>query len=363
MRTVGISHKTRYWQEYCFNHPPEGYTYRRALDIPWHVMGVRSEFLANTKLFLPGRGIDLFHTYNGVVANARPWVVEVESYMPRFQLLTEESKRYRWALRRLASRHCRHILFTSRWAMQMNRQQLALAGVDPAKMSVVYRAVETHPALRSGGGPFTILFAGNGFYRKGGVELLKAFRQLGRSDARLVIISRVEVDWGIFPDPGVIAWAERTIAETPGITLMRQLSHDAVIEQMQRAHVFVGTTFADPFNNTVLEAMGCGLPVICSGVGGLAEVAGHGAGLQVLAVENRGSDEIAEELSKAIGRLMDDPEVRARMGHANRHLAEEHFSLAVRNTALRRIYDSALGGPQSNDDRNMNTGHQRSGLP
>ncbi len=342
MRTVGISHKTRYWQEYCFNHPPEGYTYRRALDIPWHVMGVRSEFLANTKLFLPGRGIDLFHTYNGVVANARPWVVEVESYMPRFQLLTQESKRYRWALRRLASRHCRHILFTSRWAMQMNRQQLALAGVDPAKMSVVYRAVETHPALRSGGGPFTILFAGNGFYRKGGVELLKAFRQLGRSDARLVIISRVEVDWGIFPDPGVIAWAERTIAETPGITLMRQLSHDAVIEQMQRAHVFVGTTFADPFNNTVLEAMGCGLPVICSDAGALPEVAVHGEGAHVVPVEGRDSDELAAEIAGSIRGLMDDPARRAAMEAANRRIVHAKFSLGVRNAALSALYDKVL---------------------
>lgn len=344
MRTVGISHKTRYWQEYCFNHPPEGYSYRRAWDIPWHVMGVRSEFLANTKLFLQGPGVDLYHTYNGVVANARPWVVEVESYMPRYQLLPRESKRYRWALRRLASRHCRHVIFTSGWAMEMNKQHLELAGVDPAKMSVVYRAVEGHPALRQNDGPFIILFAGNGFYRKGGVELLKAFKQLGRSDARLVIISRVEVDWGIFPDPEVIAWAERTIAETPGITLMRQLPHDAVIEQMQRAHLFVGTTFADPFNNTVLEAMACGLPVICSDVGALPEVAVHDEGAHVLPVEGRESDELAEEIAGLIRALMDDPARHAVMEAVNRSVVREKFSLKVRNAALSALYDIALAG-------------------
>ena len=88
MRTIGISHKTRYWQHYCFSNPPAGYRYERKLDIPWHMMGVKAEFLANTKFFMPFSRADLLHTYNGVVANPRPWVIEVEDYMPRYETMS-----------------------------------------------------------------------------------------------------------------------------------------------------------------------------------------------------------------------------------------------------------------------------------
>ncbi|MCB0759669.1 MAG: hypothetical protein KDC01_14500, partial [Flavobacteriales bacterium] len=144
MRTIGISHKTRYWQHYCFSNPPEGYRYARMLDTPWHVMGVKNEFLTNTKLFMPCSRADLFHTYNGVVANARPWVIEVEDYMPRYESMSPGNPLYRWALRRLEGKHCKALVFTSQSAMRRNREHLLAAGVDPAKMSVIYRAVEQY---------------------------------------------------------------------------------------------------------------------------------------------------------------------------------------------------------------------------
>lgn len=343
MRTIGISHKTRYWQHYCFSNPPKGYRYVRGLDLPWHLAGITGETFANTKVFLPVRGVDLYHTYNGVVANARPWVVEVESYLPRYQGKDPRSPLYTWALKKLVGTHCKGIVFTSRHAMGMNRKHLEEAGVDPAKMHVIYRAVEQYRPQGRDRRFFTVLFAGNGFYRKGGVELLHAFQRLGRSEARLVIISTLETDWGLCPLPEVQAWAEKTIAADPRITLHRRLPHDALIAHMRAADAFASTTFLDPFNNTVLEAMGCGLPVICSDTGALAEVARDGGNGWVLPVAGRSSDEIAEELAAKIRQLMDDPLLRGRMGAANDAIIREHFCLPVRNAALDKLYRAALG--------------------
>ena len=343
MRTIGIGHKTRYWQHYCFSNPPAGHCYKRMVDTPWHVMGLEAEFLANTKFFLPLPQADLYHTYNGVVANAHPWVVEVESYLPRYQRMSPQSPIYKWALRRLAGKHCKALIFTSEWARARNEEQLAAVGVDPAKMSVIYRAVEQYEP--AGGDPrhFTLMMAGNGFYRKGGLELLKAFTRLERPEARLVIISTLAQDWALCPLPAERAWAERTIAEDPRITLHRRLPHEEVIDLMRAADLYVSTTYADPFNNTVLEAMGCGLPVICSNVGALAEVARHGENGYVLPVDGRSSDDIAEELVVLIRRLMDEPALRARMGAANDAIIQKHFTLQVRNAAIAEVYDKALG--------------------
>ena len=342
MRTIGISHKTRYWQHYCFSNPPVGHRYVRVPDFPWHLLRSRSEFLLHSKLFAPLPKVDIYHTYNSVVANNRPWVVEVESMLPRYGQMDPGHRLYRWALKRLASVHCKGLVFTSCVARDMNIDRLRAAGVDKGKMNVIYRAVEQHLPVPGIERDFTILFAGNAFYRKGGVELLKAFQRSGRTDVRLVIISTLEVDWGVRPTADVIMETERVISEHPRITRFTALPHHELIEHMRKADLFVSTTFRDPFNNTVLEAMGTGLPVICSNVGALPEVARNGVNGWVLPVASRSSDDIAEEIAIYIQRLMDDPLLRAKMAAASTSIVNERFTLNVRNAELSRLYDDAL---------------------
>lgn len=343
MRVVGISNKTRYWQHYVFSNPPEGYRYSRGVDVPWHLFRVRNQFLAHTKCFLPLKHVDLYHTYNSVVANHRPWVIEVESYLPRYRPMKETHPLFRWGQRRLASDDCKWLIFTSENTLRMNRDKLVASGVDPAKMVVVYRAVEQYLPGDKDRDRFTILFAGNGFYRKGGIELLKAFQRLGREDARLCIVSTLEVDWGVEPSAAEVAWAERTIADDPRITLHRGIPHAQLLQLMRQAQVFVSTTFADPFNNTILEAMGAGLPVIASKVSSLPEIVEHERNGWLLSVENTTSDQIADDIATRLQRLMDDPVLLDRMGNAGSEVVREKFDIRVRNRRIAELYDRALG--------------------
>jgi len=342
MRVIGISHKTRYWQHYVFSNPPDGYRYSRMVDIPWHVLRVNNQFLAHTKCFLPFKRADLYHTYNSVVANHRPWVIEVESYLPRYKPMRESHPLFKWGQRRLASDDCKALIFTSRHTLALNREKLVSIGVDPAKMQVIYRAVEQYRPADRDPAHFTILFAGNGFYRKGGIELLKAFQRLDRPEARLVIVSTLEVDWGVFPNEADIAFAERTIASDPRITLHRGLGHAALLQQMRKADVFASTTFADPFNNTVLEAMGAQVPVISSRISSIPEIVQDGRNGWLLEVTDRPSDAIAEELAQRLRSLMDDPALLKRMGAESLAVVREKFDLRVRNAALVKLYDQAL---------------------
>lgn len=343
MRTVGISNKTRHWQHYCFSNPPDGYRYSRMVDVPWHVMRVSNQFLIHTKFFFPLKRADLYHTYNGVVANRRPWVVEVESWLPRYSPMREDHALFRWGQRRLASRDCRALIFTSEHAASMNREKLTACDVDPAKMHVVYRAVEQFSPFEKAGEPFTILFVGNAFYRKGGVELLKAFQRLARSDARLWIVSTLEVDWGVPPpDETTIEWVRQTIEDDPRITLRTNLPHAGVIELMRRAHVFVQTTFNDAFNNGVQEAMAAQLPVISSDVRALPEIVDHGRNGWLLPVTNVASDDIADAIVSRLRVLMDDSELLARMGRESAAVVSEKFDMRARNGRLAAIYDAAL---------------------
>ncbi|MBL0043483.1 MAG: glycosyltransferase family 4 protein [Flavobacteriales bacterium] len=343
MRIVGISNKTRYWQHYCFSNPPDGYRYSRMVDLPWHVLGVKNQFLSHTKLFFPLKPADLYHTYNSVVANRRPWVIEVESYLPRYKPMSESHPLFKWGQRRLASDDCKTLLFTSEYTARMNRDKLIAMGVDPAKMTVLYRAVEQYQPGEKDPQRFTILFAGNGFYRKGGTELLKAFQRLGRADAQLWIVSTLEVDWGVFPKAEDIAWVERTIADDPRITLHRGVPHERLLQLMRRAHAFVSTTFSDPFNNTVLEAMGAQLPVISSNVSSIPEIVEHGRNGWLIPVTDRTSDAIADDICAHLRTWMDDDPIYRRMCSESLSIVREKFDLRVRNARLERIYDLALG--------------------
>ncbi len=342
MRIIGISHKTRYWQHYAFSNPPEGYRYSRMVDMPWHMLGVKDQFLAHTKYFLPVKRADIYHTYNSVVANRRPWVIEVESYLPRYRPMPEGHRLWKWAMRRFASDDCKWILYGSEHAERMNRDQLIAQGVDPAKMMVLYRAVEHYLPAERPADRFEVLFVGNGFFRKGGVELLKALKRIGRSDVHLTIVSSMEIDWAVLPPPEEVERVKAMISADPAITWIPSLPHHAVVQRMRRSHVFVNTTFGDTFNNAVMEAMGCHLPVIASEVSALPEMIDHGVNGWQVKVTGRPSDEIAEELAGRLLQLIDDPALLERFGENAFRTARTKFDVNVRNARLRELYDKAL---------------------
>lgn len=334
---IGISNKTRFWQDYVFSHPPDGCKYERALDMPWHVLGVNDQFLLHTKYFLPQRRFDLFHTYNSVVVNKRPWVIEVESYLPRYKPMRQERRLFQWGRQQLASKYCKQLIFTSKRALRLNRSELEEAGVDPAKMSVVYRAVQQYTSKHEQHDTFNILFAGNGFYRKGGMELLRVMEALPHKELRLTIVSSMEVDWAVFPTQTELEWVARMLRD-PRITLLQGLPHGQLIEHMQAAHLFVSTTWSDPFNNTILEAMACGTPVLCSNISSLPEIVEEGRNGYLFDVERLTRQEVVEQLQEKVLALFNDRELLADLAKGSAQIVQEKFSLAARNKALRHVY-------------------------
>jgi glycosyltransferase involved in cell wall biosynthesis len=84
--------------------------------------------------------------------------------------------------------------------------------------------------------------------------------------------------------------------------------------------------------NTILEAMATGLPVVSTQVGGADELVVHAeTGFLVPPVR-------PDLLADAIGRLVDDPALRARLGAAGRARATGHFSLAAMVGGYEKVY-------------------------
>jgi glycosyltransferase involved in cell wall biosynthesis len=150
--------------------------------------------------------------------------------------------------------------------------------------------------------PVRLLFVGGDFRRKGGEDLLAAFRLL-RGEVELDVVTRTDVR----PEPGVRVHQ----GLRPGA--------QALLELYRQADVAVLPTRGDASPYAVVEAMGYALPVVTTHVGAVAEAVQDGAtGLLVPPGDHAA-------LHAALQHLVDRADVRAAFGEAGRARAVERY--------------------------------------
>ena len=121
---------------------------------------------------------------------------------------------------------------------------------------------------------------------------------------------------------------------------------------MQGFDIFALTSDCEGHALVVLEAMACGLPVVATAVGGIADTVRPGANGFIAPV--RGVAEIARSLEALVG----NPALRARMGNASRTLAR-NFSvrrMAERTLAFYEEVISAARGANISPDFELTSG-------
>ncbi len=94
---------------------------------------------------------------------------------------------------------------------------------------------------------------------------------------------------------------------------------EALARLHRAADLYVHAAWEETFCLGAAEALACGTPVVAAGTGGLAEVVDHGRTGLLSAPER------PEELASSIGRLLDEPETRARMGASAAEAAGRRF--------------------------------------
>jgi phosphatidylinositol alpha-mannosyltransferase len=166
------------------------------------------------------------------------------------------------------------------------------------------------PFARWRDGTLNILYIGRFENRKGAMYLLKAYRQLRREglDCRLLMI-------GAGPQEREI---RRYIAtrRLVGVELLGRVTDADKVRALATADVFVSpATGQESFGIVLLEAMAAGAPIVCSDIHGYKGVVRRGE--QALLVPPK---EVGP-LATAIGTVLRDPELRARMGAAGKERA------------------------------------------
>jgi glycosyltransferase involved in cell wall biosynthesis len=99
------------------------------------------------------------------------------------------------------------------------------------------------------------------------------------------------------------------------------------------------TSIRESLSNSVLEGMSCGLPVICSDVGGMSDLARPGVNGWLV---QRGPG-FVEKLAEAIDEWADGEARRQQYGRASRRIVEQEFSIEQMVRKHIELYDSLVG--------------------
>jgi len=172
---------------------------------------------------------------------------------------------------------------------------------------------------------------------KGTRHLLRAFASLARrhADVQLVIIG----DGPLRRSLQVLA---TTLQVRDRVRFLGALPHAQVLAWMRKAAMLVlpgirtATGRTEGLGLVLLEAAATGVAVIGSRVGGIPEAVADGHTGLLVPERDEGA------LAECLGKLLDDPAMRHRMGAQGRALAEQRFDLHQQTAALETLYDSLL---------------------
>lgn len=168
---------------------------------------------------------------------------------------------------------------------------------------------------------------------KGGLGLVEAMARLRDShpQADLVIVG----DGELCPRMEAAA-AEAGIADR--VHFLGFCSQTAVRAAMADADMLVLPSFAEGVPVVLMEAMASGKPVIASRVAGVAELVEDGVSGYVVPPGDTAT------LAARMGALLDDADLRARMGAAGREKVKAEFDLAAEAAWLGRLIAAAGTG-------------------
>jgi glycosyltransferase involved in cell wall biosynthesis len=117
------------------------------------------------------------------------------------------------------------------------------------------------------------------------------------------------------------------------------IPHEEMWAQYCRYTAFVFPSLHDSSGNVLLEALSQALPVICLDTGGPGTIISPLCGIKV-PVENRSEAAVIKDLSAAMQRLADNPELRAQMGCRALEFASANTWRDVVSSAYAQIQDS-----------------------
>lgn len=307
--------------------------------------------------------VQLYHFFNTITPRHKPWIVTFETTLPRLDPYFRQG--YKW----MAGHYCKKIIAISERAFKAQSAQLSkfpeYAGSILPKMMVIspsqplfVKNIDDKPKREK----IVVTFVGAAFYRKGGVELLRAFCNLKYKGAvHLNVVSRLDKEG--YMDEHATKEVEQeiksTLASHPDITYYNSLDNRSVSELFLRSDVGILPSYAETYGYTLLEAMACGCAVASTDMSPFPEFVSNDWGwlVNIPKVERGGveypdvgddkrrmnfSAVLTEQIKNVLERICESrDELRNRQRNAIEAIRRNHDP-AGRVTLLRELYGTCI---------------------
>ena len=170
-------------------------------------------------------------------------------------------------------------------------------GVDPKEFHPEFRTETYRQALGLRPDDLLVTYIGRIAREKNLTQLLAAWDVMAseRGNAQLALVGR-----GPLED-------EIRRRQIPGVHVLGLMHGRALAEAYASADLFVFPSATETFGNSLLEAMGSGLPCLAAGAAGVLEFAQHGRNAWLVAPNSAGA------IAQGLRRLMSDASLRHRL--------------------------------------------------
>lgn len=201
-------------------------------------------------------------------------------------------------------------------AVTNSLRELALETMENLKIEVIPNGVDTDifkPSKenKEDRSCFTLICIARLVKRKGIEHILSAIAELRTENLRLSIV-------GTGDHENYLKQQCHDMSLTSVVDFKGFCQRDQLPELYAQSDAFILTSRAEAFGNVFAEAMSCGLPVICSNVGGIPELVTAKNGVLVEPEDIAG-------IKNAILTLKHSKELREQMGRASRERIMKHY--------------------------------------
>jgi glycosyltransferase involved in cell wall biosynthesis len=210
---------------------------------------------------------------------------------------------------------------------QFMRGKLVEGGLPSARIHIKPNFVAPDPGRKEGEGEFA-LFVGRLSPEKGIEPLLEAWARIGKT-----------IPLEIVGEGPLRSMVDGASARLSGIHAQGRLPNDKVIDMMKRARFLVFPSVAyEGFPIVIAEAFACGLPVVASSHGSIAEIVREG---QTGRYFPPGS---AEDLAQVANWAWNSPQACQDMGRRARQDYEHLYTADHNYRTLMGIYEAVRAG-------------------
>lgn len=196
----------------------------------------------------------------------------------------------------------------------------------------------------------TVVFVGRITRQKGLPHLLRALRDIPK-DAQIVLCAGAPDTPEIMNE--VTALVDELRAERDRVFFITDMLPRAeLVAILDAATVFVTPSIYEPLGIVNLEAMAVNLPVVGTATGGIPDVIVDGETGYLVPIEQKqdgtgtplNPKQFHADLAERLTKLLENPELAAKMGQAGRRRAEEQFAWTTIGERTVELYKKILQG-------------------